>query len=64
VTTKRIKVQRDRPRGSSSSHASVIQKKSAEAAAEARFIPERSTVRVVAIAVIIFVVAHLARWSD
>jgi dolichyl-phosphate-mannose-protein mannosyltransferase len=60
VTTKRIKVQRDRPRGSSSSHASAIQKKSAEAAAEKRFVPERSTVRVVAIAAIIFVVAHLA----
>jgi hypothetical protein len=59
VTTKRIKVQRDRPRGSSSFHSPAIQKKSAEAAAESRLVPERSTLRVVAIAAIIFVVAHL-----
>jgi dolichyl-phosphate-mannose--protein O-mannosyl transferase len=57
VTTKRTKVQRDRPRGGSGSPA--VQDKSAGAAAESRFVPERSTLGVVAIAVIIFVVAHL-----
>ena len=60
MTIERKEVQLDRPRGGAGFDSQPEPRTFAAAAAESRFAPERSTLRIVAIAAVIFVVAHLA----
>jgi dolichyl-phosphate-mannose--protein O-mannosyl transferase len=60
VTAKRKKVQRDRLRSGAHSDTPPIDSEFIGPAPESPFVPEHSTRRVVAIAVIIFIAAHLA----